>query len=171
MFVCVCASFNASLFCLQRVFINISPLWNVIYIFLREWMLMWTRAVITFCQHLHLLPSLDGCVSKHSWTPFIAWRAFHAHSLICLFGMSQSCASECHVSPVIQTLQFWHHLISVSLCMIWKLIFLRIKENYAYIKFLVRLAVLCAVCQALSKLTVSQCVYLIDVMKEMEEGW
>lgn len=85
-FVCECASCCASIFCLQGVFMNTSPLWNVIYIFPVERMLMRAWAVKTFCQRLHLFPTLDGCVSKHSFILFSAWHMhMHVFSLTDLF--------------------------------------------------------------------------------------
>ncbi len=61
-FVCECASCCASIFCLQGVFMNTSPLWNVIYIFPLERMLMRAWAVKTFCQRLHLFQHwMDVC--------------------------------------------------------------------------------------------------------------
>lgn len=85
-FVCECASCCASIFSLQGVFMNTSPLWNVIYIFPLERMLMRAWAVKTFCQRLHLFPTLDGCVSKHSFILFSAWHMhMHVFSLTDLF--------------------------------------------------------------------------------------
>lgn len=88
-YVCVCfecVSFCASIFCLQGVFMNTSPLWNVIYIFPLGRMLMRARAVKMFCQRSHLFPSLDGYVSKQSLILFSPWHIdMHLFSLTDLF--------------------------------------------------------------------------------------
>lgn len=85
-FICECASFCASIFCLQGVFMNTFYLWNVIYIFSLGRMLMRAWAVKMFCQCSHLFPSLDGYVSKQSLILFSPWNVdMHLFSLTDLF--------------------------------------------------------------------------------------